>query len=308
MEQIYVRTSLRFPTESRFAANVMAEFTFEQFLAKHHEMIEALYVSSGATSWSVSLGDFAWAVWLGIARPAAAEPRRIPELLSLLRVKDLSLVLGCLLGNENAWNIFSFEYRGVLYEAARALLHDEGLARELADSLMADLYGLGDPEQGRTSKFAYFHGRSSLKTWLRSVLFQRFVDEYRRQSRLAPLPEETPEPEMHESPVSEEDERRYDGYLSEAVETTLRDLPASEKLLLSYAYVQQMTLKQIGRLRGEHESTVSRRLNALRKKLRKRIESYLRKVRKLSAFEVDRCLDFAVRGVGVDLDRLLKPE
>jgi hypothetical protein len=92
------------------------------------------------------------------------------------------------------------------------------------------------------------------------------------------------------------------------VEAALRNLLDSEKLLLSYAYVQQLTLKQIGRLRGEHEATVSRHLTALRKKLRKRIEGYLRKVRKLSAFEVDRCLDFAVRGVGVDLAGILKPE
>jgi len=286
----------------------MAELTFEKFLVDHRETLEILFKSSGAEAWSVSLEDFARAAWQGIARAATAEPRKIPELLVSLRVKDLALALGCLRGNEDAWNGFSFEYRGVLYEAAHAILRDEVLARELADSLLGELYGLESSEPRRDSKLAYFHGRSSLKTWLRSVLYQRFVDEYRRQSRLTPLPEEPAEPAASESPVCEPDERRYDGYLSEAVEAALRDLPASEKLLLGYAYVQQMTLKQIGRLRGEHEATVSRHLNALRKKLRKRIEGYLRSVRKLSAFEVDRCLDFAVRGVGVDLERILKPE
>ena len=252
--------------------------------------------------------DFAQAAWKGIARAAAAEPGKVHDLLISLRVGDLGLVLGCLAGDEHAWNTFSYQYQGVLFEAAHAILRDDILARELADSLMGDLFGLDSTHPGRDSKLNYFHGRSSLKTWLRSVLYQRFVDEYRRQRRLEPLPEDPAQPAAGETPVSETDERRYDGYLSEAVEAALKDLPAPEKLLLSYAYVQHMTLKQIGRLRGEHEATVSRHLAALRKKLRKRIEGYLRKVRKLSAFEVDRCLDFAVRGVGVDLDRILKPE
>jgi RNA polymerase sigma factor (sigma-70 family) len=286
----------------------MSELTFEKFLADHRNTLEALFAASGAAKWSVPFEDFASVAWKGIAPAAMAEPRKVRDLLISLRVGDLGLVLGCLAGNEQAWNTFSFEYQGVLFEAARAILHDDVLARELADSLLADLYGLNSAEPGRDSKLNYFHGRSSLKTWLRSVLYQRFVDEYRRQSRLDPLPESAAQPAAIESPVSETDERRYDGYLSEAVEAALRDLPASEKLLLSYAYVQKMTLKQIGRLQGEHEATVSRHLAALRKKLKKRIEGYLRKVRKLSAFEVDRCLDFAVRGVSVDLDRMLKPE
>ena len=77
--------------------------------------------------------------------------------------------------------------------------------------------------------------------------------------------------------------------------------------MLGYYYVQQLTLKQIGRLTGEHEATISRHLEALRKKLRKRIEAYLRDVKRLNAYEVDRCLDFAARGVTVTLDRALKP-
>jgi RNA polymerase sigma-70 factor len=286
----------------------MGELTFEKFLAAHHETLEALFAASSAAKWSVRFQDFVVVAWKGIMHAAAAEPGRIRDLLISLRVGDLGLALGCLAGDEHAWNTFSYQYRGVLLDAASTVLHDDVLARELADSLMGELFGLDSSKPGRDSKLRYFHGRSSLKTWLRSVLYQRFVDEYRRQSRLEPLPDGAAQPAAVESPVSETDERRYDGYLSEAVEAALRNLLDSEKLLLSYAYVQQLTLKQIGRLRGEHEATVSRHLTALRKKLRKRIEGYLRKVRKLSAFEVDRCLDFAVRGVGVDLAGILKPE
>jgi len=286
----------------------MASLTFDEFFVQHRARLEALYRASGAARWSVSLEDFVRVAWQGILRATTAEPGQIPQVLGTLRVEDLGLALGCAQGNERAWDTFCSEYRGVLYEAARAIVHEEAQARELADSLLTELYGVDSPEAVRSSRFTYFHGRSSLKTWLRAVLYQKFVDEYRRQSRLVPLPDNPDDTSTAPGSVSEDDDRRYDACLSEAVEDCLRNLPPAEKLLLSYYYVQQLTLKQIGRLSGEHEATISRHLEALRKKLRKRIEGYLRNVKKLSAYEIDRCLDFASRGVTVELDQALKTE
>ncbi len=286
----------------------MANLTLEQFLADHRQRLEALYRASGAERWSVPFELFARAAWQGIAGAALVESREIPQLLNSLRSEDLALALGCAQGNEPAWDTFCSKYRSVLYEAARALARQEAQARDLADSLLADLYGLDSSESGRRSRFMYFHGRSSLKTWLRAVLYQEFVDEHRRQSRLVPLPEDPTEGATAPGSLSEQDDRRYAQCLSEAVEVALGELSAPGKLLLSYYYVQGLTLKQIGRLTGEHEATVSRHLETLRKQLRKRMEGYLRRVRKLSAFEFDRCLEFASRGVDVSLERVLKPE
>jgi len=284
----------------------MADLDFDQFFTDHRVRLEALHRASGAARWSVSLEDFARVAWQGIAAAAAANPREVPQLLSTLRAEDLALALGCAQGSERAWDAFCSEYRGVLYEAARAIVHEEAQARELADSLLTELYGVDSSAAVRSSRFIYFHGRSSLKTWLHAVVYRKFVDEYRRQRRLEPLPESPSDAAPAASFLSEADDQRYDACLSEAVETCLRNLPAEEKLLLSYYYVQQLTLKQIGRLTGEHEATISRHLESLRKKLQKRIAGYLRNVKKLSAYDVDRCLDFASRGVAVELDKALK--
>ena len=286
----------------------MTNPAFEEFLRDHKRLIAELFSSSGAERWTVSLEAFTRAAWQGIASAAAAEPSQIPELLSNLRVKDLALALGCSLGNEPAWDAFCAEFRPALYESGRALTHDEAQARELADSLLAELYGLDETKPGRNSRFAYFHGRSSLKTWLRAVLYQKFVNEYRHQKRFEELPEETAEPASHAGSVSAEDDRRYAEILGEAVESALRDLPAAEKLMLGFYYVQGLSLKQIGRMTGEHEATISRHLDALRKKLRRRIENYLTQVKKLAAFEMDRRLDFASRGALVKLEKVLKTE
>jgi RNA polymerase sigma-70 factor len=283
----------------------MAEPSFESFFAAHRRRIEEIYRASDAARWSVALGDLARVVWLGVSKAAGDNPR---ELLDAIRARDLALALGCAQGNEPAWDTFCAEFRPVLYDSARALIHDETTAREMADSLLADLYGLEESEGVRKSRFSYFHGRSSLKTWLRAVLYQKFVNEYRRQSRLEPLPEESAEPATHHTSISEEEDRRYAECLGEAVETSLGELHPPDRLLLSWYYVQELTLKQIGALTGEHEATISRRLEAVRKKLRVRIENHLRRVKKLTAIEIEKCLDFASRGAIVKLEKALKTE
>ena len=282
--------------------------TFEEFFSAVRPQLDALYQRSGAARWSVSLEDFAQAVWKGVGTTAKSELAEVNRSLSGLRTEDLALALGCVRGDEKAWDTFCAQYRSVLYEAARAVAHEESVARDLADSLLAELYGLDSAVPGRDSRLAYFHGRSSLKTWLRAVLYQKFIDEYRRQSRLAPLPDDPFEVAAVDASASEQDDQRYAACLGEAVEAALAELPAAQKLLLGYYYVQGLTLKQIGLLTGEHEATISRHLETTRKKLRKRIEAFLRKERKLSAFEVDRCLDFATRGALMDMERALRPK
>jgi len=286
----------------------MVEEELAVFAREHSEIIGGLFRSSQAAQWSVRIEDFVRALWRAVQKSAVSGPAAERELLASIRAPDLALALACLAGNCAAWDHFSATYRPALYAAAYVFVHDEAKARDLADSLFAELYGLDAAAANRASRLAYFHGRSSLKTWLSAVLYRKFVDEYRRESLLEPLPEAPHEPPAAPQSASEEDDRRYAACLGGAVEAVLAELPTGEKLLLGYYYVQQMTLKQIGSLSGESEATLSRRLESLRKKLRKRIESHLRRVEKLSALEVDRCLDFASRGVLVDLDKVLKTE
>jgi RNA polymerase sigma factor (sigma-70 family) len=286
----------------------MTEPDSSAFLAEHRRVIKELYQSSQAARWAVSLEDFARGLRRAIQKSAHLSPAATGELLASIRAEDFALALGCMNGNSAAWDHFSAAYRPTLYESACAIVRDEAKGRELADSLFAELYGLDASAPERRSRLAYFHGRSSLKTWLRAVLYQKFVDDYRRESRFEPLPEAPNDLPAVSQSASEADDRRYAACLGGAVEAVLSSLPPEEKLLLGYYYAQGMTLKQIAALSGESEATLSRRLDGLRKKLRKRIEGHLRRVEKLSNFEVDRCLDFASRGALVDLEKVLKTE
>ena len=285
----------------------MADLTLERFISDYHEPLEEMYLASGATSWSVTLDDFGRAVWEGVSVLASRESAQIPNLLEKIRSEELALVLGCVAGNERAWEAFSFGYRNAVYEAACAFTSDLAMARELTDTLTSELYGFETRDGQRRSKLNYYHGRSSLKTWLRAVVYQKFVDEYRHMVRQDQLTDDL-QLAAQEKAVSAPEEEKYARWLGEAVSVTLRGLAPEEKLALSYYYVQLLTLKQIGRITGQHEATVSRHLDGLRKKRRKKIEEYLRKIKKLSALDVERCLSFEARGALFQLDKELKSE
>ena len=83
-----------------------------------------------------------------------------------------------------------------------------GGGRDLADSLYADLFGLQERDGQRRSLFRYFEGRSSLATWLRAVLAQRYVDQLRARRRLEPLPEDESDPQR---PATRNRDRRPQG-------------------------------------------------------------------------------------------------
>ena len=163
-----------------------------------------------------------------------------------------------------------------LYRAADAI-DPGGGAREAADALYAELYGLKNKDGARQSLFHYFHGRSSLATWLRSLVTQRFVDQIRAGRRHDPLPEDTSPAAIAARPAAADPDRaRFATAMRQALGLAIAALEPRDRLRLGCYYSQEMTLAQIGRLIGEHEASVSRHLTRIRRAIREDVERRLR--------------------------------
>jgi RNA polymerase sigma factor (sigma-70 family) len=215
---------------------------------------------------------------------------------------DLELARRCAAGEPDAWDRFVLEYRPVLYRAADAL-DRTGRARELADSLYAELYGIKDAGAERQSLFRYFSGRSSLATWLRAVLAQRYVDCLRAQRRLEPLPSED-RPEVRQP--TDPEWPRYVALVREAMSRAVGRLALKDRLRLAYYYGQELTLAETGRLLREHEATVSRQLARTRRAIRDTVERELREQGGLTDAQISECLESVAEDPGpLDLKPLL---
>jgi RNA polymerase sigma-70 factor, ECF subfamily len=204
-------------------------------------------------------------------------------------------------------------FRRELYRAGRAIA-GEAAGHELADSLYAELYGLREAAGQRKSLFDYFLGRSKLTTWLHAILAQRHVDGIRRARRTEPLEEgEAREPSSNNSAATaaasspDPERNRFLAILQVVLTAALDALAPRDRLRLAYYYVEGLTLAEIGRLLGEHEATVSRKLERTRRDIRKHVEGALRQEKKLSAAQLQLCYEYAQEEWPFDLTRALSP-
>jgi RNA polymerase sigma-70 factor, ECF subfamily len=277
--------------------------------------------AAAPAAWNLSRAEFETALERSVAQrffSASAQPdvKAMEKYLEGLHHGDLALACACSAGSAAAWDHFVAQFRPELYRAAGAIAGD-AKAHELADSLYADLYGLRESEGQRKSLFDYFHGRSKLATWLRAVLAQRHVDTIRRERRSEPLEDERgrEHPQVAASAsrgarpggeAPDPNRVKYLALLQAAVAAALNALEPHDRLRLACYYADERTLAEIGKMLGEHEATVSRRLERTRRELRKQVEAWLRGEKKLTEAQVQLCYDYARENWPFDLTMLLR--
>ncbi len=236
-------------------------------------------------------------------RDAAGADIAEQVVLQSLRLEELVLARACADGNEHAWEVFLTRYRVTLYESAYKIAKEESAARALADSLYAELYGVNAEGRQCASKLRYYGGRGSLQGWLRTIVAQEYVNRYRRTKREASLDaalEDGVQFAALASPVPALDDR-----VEAAVHAELAALAAEERFLLAAYYLDHRTLAEIGRLRGVHESTISRKLERVTGGLRKRIGKRLLQSG-MSKRQAEEAMDVDVRNLQVRVSENLR--
>ena len=253
---------------------------------------ERWYFDSGAERWGVTQEVFAQALDRSTAKAFAGRtptPAETERYHASLHLKDLALACACAEGHNDAWDHFVAEFRPALYRAADAIDRTGG-ARELADAIYGELFS--------KSLFRYFHGRSSLATWLRSLLSQRYVDRFRETRRLEALGDDEI---AAASPGASPDRSRFVAAMQTVLAAAIAGLDPRDRLRLRCYYAEDMTLAQIGRVTREHEATVSRQLARTRRDLRDNAVRRLKRERGFSDAEVAECVS-AVSGDAGTLD------
>jgi RNA polymerase sigma-70 factor (ECF subfamily) len=240
---------------------------------------------------------------------AAASEGELRTLFLNLRVEELALARACAAGNNSAWELFLTRYREKLYLSALRIAREDSAARELADSLYADLYGTTTREGQRISKLASYNGRGSLEGWLRTVLAQEYVNRYRRTKRLVSLDEESEEGAQFRAPDPEEvsSGELEVTTLEVATDEALASLSVEDRVILSSYYLDERTLAEIARMLGVHESTISRKIDKLAKSLRKQILAGMMR-RGMARRQAEEALEVDVRDLQLDIRRSLTQE
>lgn len=269
-------------------------------------VLSELHVKSRASEFGMGREEFSLILTQIAAKYCPDAPAGVRELYLTLHVEELALARACAAGHEKAWEQFLIRYREKLYEVAGYIAKEAAAARELADSLYADLYGTSEREGKRVSKLASYTGRGSLEGWLRTVLAQEYVNQYRRKRRLVSLDEENDEGTQHAAPEKEAPVV-VDPRLEHATDQALAALDSQDRFVLASYYLDGRTLAEIARLLRVHESTISRKLDKLAKSLRKNIVAGLRKTG-MSSRQVEEALQVDVRDLTLNIRTHLAQE
>ncbi len=268
---------------------------------------EELWRVAGAESVEVSRAEFAEALeTIGVRHNYGLDPekhaneRQREVFWRALRLEELALARGCALGRESAWQNFLAQYREPLTRAAVDMTGSTALGEELASALYSELFGLTEREGRRWSPLMQYSGRGSLMGWLRAILAQRRVDQYRKTGRETELGEIEPAAAVSEA---FDLERVEDLRLS--IKKTLSEVSAEERFLLSAYYLDQHTLHEMSCVLRVDKATISRKLKRTTERLRKELLRTL-KTRGLSRRAAEEALGTDPRDVDINLRKLLQ--
>jgi RNA polymerase sigma-70 factor, ECF subfamily len=251
-----------------------------------------------------------------------ASGAEIKAFVDELRADDLCLVLACERGDETAWSELVKTQDATVKAAARRISPKAEDADDLASSIWAELYGLKHDKDGKLkSKLSYYSGRGSLGGWLRAIVAQLAVDQFRKQSRFVQIEEsrefenlanESSEKTENSSVVSHSDnpeqiftEKQTTRDVSEALNSAIAGLGADDKLLLKLYYYDELKLKEIGQTFGYHEATASRKIVRIQTEIRSVVQKTLKNQHGRSEDEVKRYLSETASKLGISFEKLV---
>jgi RNA polymerase sigma-70 factor (ECF subfamily) len=244
----------------------------------------------------------------------------IKEFIDALNADDLCLIIACERNDEAAWSDLVTKYDATVKAAARKISSNSEDAEDLAGSIWAELYGLKEKDGARRGKLGYYSGRGSLAGWLRAVVSQLAVDEFRRQSKFVQIEEarefenlanESSENSENSKIVSHADnpeevfsEKQTRGDVSAALRQAIAALEPEDKLILKLYYFDDLKLKDIGAALGFHEATASRKLVRIQTEIRKSVEKILCAEHGWKQEEVKRYLSETASKLDLSIEKL----
>ncbi len=245
----------------------------------------------------------------------------IAKFIDELQADDLCLIIACEHGDEKAWTELVERFTPAVRSAARSASSNEDTAEDLAQSIWAELYGLRARNDGRpASKLAYYSGRGSLAGWLRAVVAQLAIDVFRKQSRLVQTEEDAEfdrlAQQVHvgegqpalagmQNPEESVSTRFAQAEMQQALNTSVQELNAEDRLLVRLYYFDNLRLREAGAVLGVHEATASRRLTRIQADLRKRVTEILVGEKGWTKAEAERAFAEVGQQLDTDVEALL---
>jgi RNA polymerase sigma-70 factor (ECF subfamily) len=311
------------------SAKLLSDPTMSVVPAKHRQTVDEAIthlISRAADTRGLSPDDMRPRIDSVVAKYLLSETddsdrNEIKQFVDDMRADDICLIIACEKGDERAWEYLVANFDTTVKSAARKISSNNEDAEDLASSIWAELYGLRqDAEGNKKSKLAYYSGRGSLAGWLRAVVSQLAIDQFRKQSRFVQIEENREFENLAEDASNHSDGNRIVHHadnpeeiftaeqtsedVSKALKIAIESLDAEDRLVMKLYYFDDLKLKEIAAMFGYHEATASRKLVRIQSEIRKNVEKKLRERHGWSETEVKRYLSETASKLGITVEKL----
>ncbi len=223
-------------------------------MGEHTRAEAALLHEAGRLAWpAFEVSRDRFEAWLA-ARSVPPDPQR---------AADLYLACACAGRDERAAAAFAADYGKDLERAARRV-RAPGVSADDARQMLLHRILVGDEE--RPPSIDSYGGRGSLRSWVRAVAARAAIDLHRSAGdrEVGAGPSLFDNLTDSADPEIEYLKRHYQGEFRSAFERAVASLPAQARNHLRHAFVDHLTIDQLGALYGIDRSTAARRLSSAR--------------------------------------------
>ena len=186
---------------------------------------------------------------------------------------DLYLACACVDGDPAALATFDSQFLRLVGAYVARVTGAESLPAEVQQILRTKLLmstGDGPP------LIASYRGRASLGAWIRVAAVRTARSLLRASARNVTLRTDRGPRALGGDPETQLLKARHGGAFNRAMTSALSQLPAKDRTLLRLYFVESTSLASLARMYHVHESTMSRRLGALRADLAERVRAELK--------------------------------
>jgi RNA polymerase sigma-70 factor (ECF subfamily) len=252
-------------------------------------------------------GQEAWPeIVVAPGRFAAELARRAPGIdAASIKAADLYVATAASDGDERAIAaIRSVLANEVKFAATKTTASADQLA-EVTATLSRTLF-VDEPE--RPAALRNYSGRGDLKSYLRVIATRELVRVVNKGRREVGIEDDSLIDRL--VPASDPElsilRAKYREVVDDAMRAALKTLEERERALLCYAFIDGMTVQEVGRVYNVHKATAARWIAAAREHLGERIRDALAERLKISVDEVDSIVRLVQSRIDVSLDRVLR--
>lgn len=197
-----------------------------------------------------------------VASHASAETGSLAD----LRLNDLYLACACALANAAALIAFEQTNFPDIDPALVRMKGNTALRDEVAQMLRNTLFA---PRPGKTPQIALYAGRGDLRNWTRAAIVRVILNLVTRKPRDVPTSTElfNAMPSAGSDPELAHMKEVYQAQFREAFATAVESLDSRDRNLLRHAFVDGLSIDEVGALFGVHRATAARWLASARAKL-----------------------------------------